>query len=137
MQKEKPHTFTMADLTREYDVSSRTLRFYEEKGLLSPLRTKGNQRRYTARDRFRIKWILRGRRFGYSLEEIAKILSLTDTTEGEVQKIKTTLAYGEKKLQDIEDHLAELKIMRKEMLNLKAKLQHRLSELESPDGSQG
>lgn len=123
-------TFTMAHLTKEFDVTSRTIRFYEEKGLISPERTKGNQRRYTTKDRFRLKWILRGRRFGYSLHEISKILSMTETSAGEAQQIITTLEYGEKKLQDIENHIEELQIMKKEMLRLKEKLLHRLAELE-------
>lgn len=123
-------TFTMAHLTKEFDVTSRTIRFYEEKGLISPERTKGNQRRYTTKDRFRLKWILRGRRFGYSLDEISKILSMTETSAGEAQQIITTLEYGEKKLQDIENHIEELQIMKKEMLRLKEKLLHRLAELE-------
>jgi DNA-binding transcriptional MerR regulator len=121
----------MAHLTKEFGVSSRTIRFYEEKGLISPKRTKGNQRRYTTKERFRLKWILRGRRFGYSLHEISKILSMTETSAGEAQQIITTLEYGEKKLQDIENHIEELQIMRKEMLRLKEKLLHRLAELDS------
>ena len=60
-------TFSISELAQEFDISSRTIRFYEEKGLIAPRRTKGNQRRYTAKDRFRLKWIIRGKRFGYSL----------------------------------------------------------------------
>ena len=133
------YIYTMADLTREFDISSRSIRFYEEKGLISPQRTKGNQRRYCAKDRFRLKWILRGKRFGYSLSEIAEMLELTETTKGKADQIRTTLAFGEKKLLDIDNRIDELKIMKMEMLALKDKLIKRLSELESqpqntPDG---
>ncbi len=124
-------SFSISELAKEFDISSRTIRFYEEKELLTPQRTTGNQRRYSSKDRFRLKWILRGKRFGYSLEEISKILSLTDTEMGAVQQIKTTLAYGEKKLMDIQNRMQELKLMQKEMLDLKEKLLDRLSELES------
>ncbi len=127
------HIYTMADLTREFDISSRSIRFYEEKGLISPKRTKGNQRRYSAKDRFRLKWILRGKRFGYSLGEISEILELTETTKGKADQIRATLAFGGKKLQDIDNRIAELKIMKMEMLALKTKLEKRLSELESRD----
>lgn len=123
--------FSISDLAKEFDISSRTIRFYEEKGLLSPHRTMGNQRRYTPQDRFRLKWILRGKRFGYSLDEISKILNMTDTETGAVRQIKTTLDYGEKKLMDIQDRMQELKIMQEEMLDLKKKLLKRLSELEA------
>lgn len=125
------YIYTMADLTREFDVSSRSIRFYEEKGLLSPQRTKGNQRRYCTKDRFRLKWILRGKRFGYSLNEISEMLALTETTKGKADQIKATLAYGEKKLRDIDNRIEELKIMKMEMLTLKKKLIKRLAELES------
>lgn len=123
--------FLISDLTREFDISSRTIRFYEEKGLLSPERTKGNQRRYSPRDRFRLKWILRGRRFGYSLDEISRMLGMTDTHVDAAQQIRTTLLYGERKLLEIEDRIQELITMKKEMLSLKEKLLQRLEELES------
>ena len=125
--------FLISDLTREFDISSRTIRYYEEKGLLSPKRTKGNQRRYTPRDRFRLKWILRGKRFGYSLDEISRMLGMTDTHVDAAQQIQTTLLYGEKKLLEIEDRIQELIAMKKEMLFLKEKLLQRLEELESGD----
>jgi DNA-binding transcriptional MerR regulator len=126
MRKE---TYSISDLASEFDVSSRTIRYYEEKGLLSPHRTRGNQRRYNLWDRFRLKWILRGRRFGYSLDEIAKMLGLTDTGMSAVQQIETTLAYGEKKLTEIEDRIQELKTMQCEIKELKQRLQRRLAEL--------
>ncbi len=127
--------FLMSDLTREFQISSRAIRYYEEIGLLSPERTKGNQRRYSARDRFRLKWILRGRRFGYSLDEISRMLGMTDTHMDAAQQIQTTLVYGERKLLEIEDQIQELITMKKEMLALKEKLLHRLKELESDDNS--
>jgi len=123
------YTYTMADLTHEFDVSSRSIRFYEEKGLITPQRTKGNQRRYCAKDRFRLKWILRGKRFGYSLSEISEMLELTKTTIGKADQIRATLAFGEKKLLDIDNRINELKIMKMEMLALKKKLEKRLSDL--------
>lgn len=122
------YNITMADLTQEFDVSSRTIRFYEEKGLIAPLRTKGNQRRYCAEDRFRLKWILRGKRFGYSLNEISEMLELTETTADQADKIKATLAYGDKKLQDINIRIEELKLMKMEISAIRDKLLKKLSE---------
>jgi DNA-binding transcriptional MerR regulator len=122
-------SYSISDLTKEFAISSRTIRFYEEKGLLSPQRSKGNQRRYSPRDRFRLKWILRGKRFGYDLEEISRMLGMTDTQMDVAQQIQTTLDYGERKMQEIEDRIQELIIMKKEMLSLKEKLVERLAEL--------
>ena len=127
----KQNTYTISDLTREFDISARSIRFYEEKGLIMPERTSGNQRRYSPSDRHRLKWILRGKRFGYSLEEISRMLGLVDAQVEAIEQIKTTLAYGEKKLKDIENHIEELQMMRQEMLGLKQKLIGRLAELEN------
>jgi DNA-binding transcriptional MerR regulator len=123
-------TFSISDLTREFDISARSIRFYEEKGLISPQRTRGNQRRYTPSDRYRLKWILRGKRFGYSLDEISRMLGLVDAEAKAADQIRTILAYGEKKLKDIENHIEELHLMRSEILDLKDKLLKRLNELE-------
>lgn len=123
-------TYSISDLTREFDISARSIRFYEEKGLIMPRRTSGNQRRYTASDRYRLKWILRGKRFGYSLDEISRMLGLVDAKMEATDQIKTTLAYGEKKLKDIENHIEELHIMRSELLDLKNKLIAKLDDLE-------
>jgi Na+-translocating ferredoxin:NAD+ oxidoreductase subunit B len=123
-------TYSISALANEFDISSRTIRFYEEKGLLSPLRTEGNQRRYTRQDRFRLKWILRGKRFGYRLDEIAKMVGMTDTHMDAAHQIRTVLSYGEKKILEITDHIQELKIMRNEMVALKQTLIQRLTTLE-------
>lgn len=128
-------TFSISELAQEFDISSRTIRFYEEKGLIAPRRTKGNQRRYTANDRFRLKWIIRGKRFGYSLAEIAKILGLTDMTGNAAEQIKMALAYGEIKLNEIDDRIAELKILQQDMLVVKEKLLKRLHEIEATEVS--
>ncbi|NIW86644.1 MAG: MerR family transcriptional regulator, partial [Gammaproteobacteria bacterium] len=69
--------YSIGDLAREFDVTPRTIRFYEDQGLLSPARS-GQNRVYTARDRTRLKLILRGKRLGFSLSEIRDILDLYD-----------------------------------------------------------
>ena len=72
-----PETITIAELAEAFDVTPRTLRFYESKGLLSPQR-RGSTRLYSERDRVRLKLILRGKRLGFSLEEITNIIELYD-----------------------------------------------------------
>lgn len=129
----KKQTYSISELAKEFDISSRTIRFYEEKELLSPHRTKGNQRRYTGQDRFRLKWILRGKRFGYSLEEISKMLGMTDIEIDEIHQIKTTLSYGDKKILEITDRIQELKIMLDEMISLKQALIQRLALLDEAE----
>jgi len=121
--------FSVSELAREFDISPRTIRFYEEKGLISPARSKGNQRKYSKRDRARLKLILRGKRFGYSLDEIAEMIGMTDVDMSEVTQIEKTLAYGEKKLTEIRERIEELKLLEQDILNVKGRLLKRLAEL--------
>ncbi len=136
-KKTAAKTYSISELAREFDISSRTIRFYEEKGLLTPRRTKGNQRIYDRRDRARLKLILRGKRFGYSLDEISRMIGMNDIDMDEVEQIRTTLQYGEKKLSEIEDRIHELKILRRDMLNIKKKLLQRLEVLQNREDRTG
>ena len=70
-------TYTISELSREFDVTTRTIRFYEEKGLLTPSR-QGQHRIYSAADRARLTLILRGKRAGLSLEESRDIIDMYD-----------------------------------------------------------
>jgi len=72
---EGAQTYSITDLSREYGVTARTLRFYEDEGLLKPERV-GSQRLYSRGDRARLAWILRGRAVGFSLCEIRELLDL-------------------------------------------------------------
>lgn len=121
--------FTISQLARELDISTRSIRYYEEKGLISPQRTRGNQRIYNRRDRARLKLILRGKRFGYNLNEIAEMIGLTDVDMGETEQIKKSLEYGEKKLSEIRDRITELEKLAQEMNTIKGKLQQRLRDI--------
>ena len=69
--------FTISELASEFDITPRTIRFYEEKGLLSPAR-EGQKRLFSQADRVRLNLILRGKRLGFSLEEIRKIIDMYD-----------------------------------------------------------
>ena len=84
----------------EFDVTPRTLRFYESKELLAPLR-EGQKRLFTRRDRARLKLILRGKRFGFTLEEIRQLLNLYDIGDQQVTQISRTYELAQK-------HLAEM-----------------------------
>jgi DNA-binding transcriptional MerR regulator len=79
--------FTIRDLTREFGVTARTLRFYEEKGLIAPKRD-GQDRLYSRRDRARLKYVLMGKVVGFSLEEIRDMLDLYDLGDGQVTQLK-------------------------------------------------
>jgi DNA-binding transcriptional MerR regulator len=126
-KSEKNH-YTISELAREFEISTRTIRYYEEVGLLSPKRTPGNQRIFTRKDRARLKLILRGKRLGFRLEEIKEMIDMYDVSEPE--QIKLTLKYGEKKLKEIEEKIEELKALKEDILMLREILLKRLEELE-------
>ncbi len=107
-------TFGIGELAREFGVTARTIRFYEDLGLLTPLR-EGQKRVYRGRDRVRLKLILRGKRLGFSLAETREMIELYDAPAGEVgqlrlfrDKIAAKRAELDGKRRDIEAALADL-----------------------------
>jgi DNA-binding transcriptional MerR regulator len=124
-----PKPYSISALASEFDISTRTLRYYEEKGLLSPRRTCGNQRIYSKRDRARLKLILRGRRFGFTLDEVAEMIGMSEVNMDEVEQIEKTLEHGNKKLAEIRSRIQEFRLLEKEMLDVKERLLNRLAEL--------
>jgi DNA-binding transcriptional MerR regulator len=110
----QPETWSIAELAAEYDVTLRTIRFYEDRGLLTPER-RGTQRVYHPRDKVRLGLILRGKRLGFSLDEIAKIVDMYDAEPGEegqltylLHQITTRRAELEQRRRDIDETLTEL-----------------------------
>ncbi|WP_428644926.1 MerR family transcriptional regulator [Roseibium sp.] len=82
--------YTITQLTQEFDITTRTLRFYEAQGLVTPNR-RGRQRLYTPGDRTRIKLILRGKRLGFSLNEIREMIEMYGTAPGESGQLRLLL----------------------------------------------
>lgn len=90
-----------------YDVTARTLRFYEAKELLSPIR-EGQKRLFTRRDQARLKLILRGKRFGFALEEIRQLLDLYDMGDQQKTQLDATYETGKGHLETLKARHAEL-----------------------------
>lgn len=100
-------TMTIREMCDAYDVTPRTLRFYESKELLYPIR-EGQRRLFTRRDRARLKLILRGKRFGFSLEEIRQLLDLYYVGDSQETQLVSTLSIARDRLSDMEKQRAEL-----------------------------
>lgn len=98
---------TIGQMCAEFGVTPRTLRFYESKELLSPIR-EGQRRLYTRRCRARLKLILQGKRFGFSLEDIRQILNLYDIGDQQVAQIARIYDLGTERLAAMEAQRAEL-----------------------------
>jgi DNA-binding transcriptional MerR regulator len=90
---ERRQTYSITQLRREFDVTARTLRFYEDKGLLEPARD-GQTRLYSHRDRARLKLILLGKRVGFSLADIKEILDLYNLKDGRFTQMRVSLEKG-------------------------------------------
>jgi DNA-binding transcriptional MerR regulator len=97
---------TIRDMCEAFEVTPRTLRFYEQKELLFPLR-QGQKRLYSRRDRGRLKLILRGKRFGFSLEDIRQLLDMYDRDGTEAQ-LRRTYDLARARLREMESQRAEL-----------------------------
>lgn len=82
--------YTITQLTQEFDITTRTLRFYEAQGLLAPQR-RGRQRLYSPADRTRLKLILRGKRLGFSLAEISEIIDMYGKAPGEAGQLRVLM----------------------------------------------
>ena len=98
---------TIRQMCDAFDVTPRTLRFYEARELLFPLR-RGQHRLYNRTDRARLKLILRGKRFGFSLEQIRQLLELYDPAERNITQTEAILATAHERLADMERQHAEL-----------------------------
>lgn len=114
VEVEKPELFAIADLAKEFGISTRAIRFYETKGLLQPERV-GNTRVFRRRDRARLILILRGKRLGFSLRDIQEYLSLYDADSSQtaqhtllIDKVDERLALLRAQLDDLQTTIAEL-----------------------------
>lgn len=119
-------TYTISDLVREFEVTSRTIRFYEDEGLLTPAR-EGRNRVYSHRDRTRLKLTLRGKRLGLSLHEIRELMNMYETpqdTSAQLERYLSVLAVHRQKLEqqraDIAGMLAEIEEQEKNCRRLLA-----------------
>ena len=113
-------SLTIREMSEEFDVTARTLRFYEAKELLRPVRN-GQKRLFTKRDQARLKLIIKGKRFGFSLEEIRQLLELYDMGDQQQTQLVRTYELAKERLKQLElQHyeLGETIEELKEQLNL-------------------
>ena len=134
-------TYTISDLAREFDLTTRAIRFYEDMGLLQPTRSGpgGRNRVYSARDRTRLKLTLRAKRLGLSLTEAKDIIDMYDSPRDTGPQLRKFLAVLAQHKQQLEDQLADLmanldevKVHEREAKALLAKVEKTISAGEKP-----
>ncbi|QXH44924.1 MerR family DNA-binding transcriptional regulator [Pseudomonas xanthosomatis] len=107
-------TYSISDLSRELDITTRAIRFYEEQGLLSPER-KGLERIYSARDKVTLKLILRGKRIGFSLAECRELIELYDPTGGNLKQLNSMLLKIAERRAQLEQQMLDIQQMHLEL----------------------
>src|SRR5882757_10923311 len=113
--RDSQRIYSIAELSREFAITPRTIRFYEDEGLIKP-RRQGTTRLYSVGDRTRLGWILRGKRLGFALAEIKELLDLYHVDRTGVQQLRELLRRSrrhiddlERKRRDLDAHIAEFK----------------------------
>ena len=109
-------TFTISELAKEFDITPRTIRFYEDEGLLSPAR-KGMQRIYNKKDRVHLKLIVRGKRLGFSLAESRALIEMYDPGSQNKRQLQALLDAIDASSQRLEQQLTDIQIMKDELTN--------------------
>ena len=119
-------TFAISDLAREFSITPRTIRFWEDQGILAPQR-EGNKRVFTRRDRARLKMALRGKRLGLSLAEIKDLIGMYTSTEDETPQLLECLRVIAKRREALEQQREDIEAMLTEIGQFERQCQEELA----------
>lgn len=114
-------TYTISELAKEFDVTTRTIRFYEDEGLLSPER-RGQARIYSPKDRVLLKLILRGKRLGFSLAECRELFDLYDPEGGNKAQLELMLDKLAERRRALEQQLNDIRLLQIELDTAEARI---------------
>ncbi|MEK9742657.1 MAG: MerR family DNA-binding transcriptional regulator [Gammaproteobacteria bacterium] len=120
--------FSISELAREFEVTTRAIRFYEDEKLLTPGRN-GRQRVYSARDRVRLKLILRGKRLGFSLNEVREIIDMYDLDSGEAGQLRYFLEQINHRRKSLQQQRDDIDLTLKELDLIESQCQRRLTSI--------
>ncbi len=107
-------TYSISELSKEFDITTRSIRFYEDQGLLKPKR-RGQTRIYGLKDRVRLKLILRGKRLGFSLAETRRLFELYDADKNSSSQLHTMLELVEDKKSALQQQMDDIKVVLMEL----------------------
>jgi DNA-binding transcriptional MerR regulator len=122
--------YSISDLSKEFDITTRSIRFYEDQGLLSPTR-KGQTRIYNQGDKVRLKLILRGKRLGFSLAETGRLFELYDVDKTSATQLNSIMTIISKKKDDLKQQLDDINAVLIELNDLEDNCKNILSSLNS------
>lgn len=122
-------TYSIGELAKEFDITPRSIRFYEEQDLLSPERT-GQTRIYCNKDRVRLKLILRGKRLGFSLAEIKNLFELYDSNANSMLQLEAMLKMTEQKRAILRQQLDDIQMLMNELDEVEKRCRDELADLQ-------
>lgn len=128
MPHAKTKFYSISDLADEFDITTRTIRHYEDEGLLSPTR-QGQKRLYTNQDRIRLKLTLRGKRLGFSLSNIRELFELYDADKTTVKQLRQMLTAIQARQSRLKQQLDDIQAIMEELETAEAKCYQQLSKL--------
>ncbi|MFQ1758224.1 MerR family transcriptional regulator [Aeromonas sp. Y293-4] len=126
--KDEGRRFSISELAREFDITTRSIRFYEDQGLLNPAR-EGQTRIYSKQDRVRLKLTLRGKRLGFSLAEIRELFDLYDADKSSRTQLQTMLGLVEEKRATLQQQMEDIRMVLLELDAAEQRCQQALSQL--------
>ena len=129
-QKSSQIKYSISDLSKEFDITTRSIRFYEDQGLIYPTR-RGQTRIYNQRDRVRLKLILRGKRLGFSLAETGSLFELYDVDKSSVKQLESMMEIIVQKKNDLKQQLDDINAVLIELNDLEENCQKILATLET------
>jgi DNA-binding transcriptional MerR regulator len=121
-------TYSIGELSKEFDITPRSIRFYEEQGLLSPTRN-GQNRIYSNKDRVRLKLILRGKRLGFSLAETKTLFDLYDSNQNSIAQLEEMLRMTSDKRHVMLQQMDDIKMLMSELNEVESRCRDELKEL--------
>ncbi len=117
----------ISTVAKEFDVSTRTIRYYEELGLLKPERTPTNRRFYSKTEVVKLKLIFRGKKYGFTLDEIKEMIQLFDRDRTGRKQLERTVEFGIEKIRQVDMKIQELVDMKREMEQLLTQFTEKLN----------
>ena len=128
IEKEKLAEYSISELSKKFDITTRSIRFYEDQGLLTPTR-KGQTRIYSQSDKVRLKLILRGKRLGFSLGETGRLFELYDADKSSAKQLTIMMELIEEKKSDLKQKLDDINTLLMELNDIEKNCQEILTTL--------
>jgi DNA-binding transcriptional MerR regulator len=128
IKKAKMASYSISDLSKEFDITTRSIRFYEDQGLLAPTR-KGQTRIYSQRDKVRLKLVLRGKRLGFSLAETGRLFELYDADKSSAKQLTIMMELIAEKKVDLKQKLDDISALLIELNDIENNCQKILTTL--------